>query len=542
MKLLACTPLLALAAVAHAAAPVTVPEATGYARTSTYAEVMSFVEQVAAGSDLVAITTLATSSEGRAIPLVVLSREHVRTPEELRATGKPAMLVMANIHGGEVEGKEACQMLIRDVAGGQLAALLDRQVILVIPIFNVDGNEMLGHNRHDKGPELAGQRYNGQTLDLNRDYAKLETPEVRGLVRLFSTWDPALFVDMHTTNGSYHREPVEYATCAGANAPQAIVDFMWKRLFPAAAAALKAQAGYDSVPYGEFVDGAHPEKGWVNDAIEPRYGTNYVGLRNRLAILDENYSYADFRTRVLASYAYVRAVLEFTGANAAEIAALVRRADAETAARFAAEPFATDAVPEKLWDVTVKGWGFTTEPTTPEERSKYSWLGEFKVKPTDVPRDYTVPYLARPTATRTIALPAGYVILPGEDDAVANLRAHGLVVEKLLASCRLAAERWTIERVEPAKSVFQGHVRLSLPGHFETAETDVPAGSTYVDMRQPLARLIPTLLEPAAPDSLAAWGFFDRVIVRQWSSEPAAYPVLRLHSRPPVATMVAGRD
>ncbi len=537
MKIAAPLFAVALAANAFAAEPVAVVEAADYARTSLYREVVEFVDQVAAGSGLVSLATLATTTEGRALPLVVLSRERVRTPAELRATGKPAVLVMANIHGGEVEGKEACQILIREIGSGRLAALLDHQVVLVVPIFNADGNDRLGHNRRDKGPELAGERANGQALDLNRDYAKLETPEVRGLVRLLQAWDPVLFIDMHTTNGSYHREPVTYTTSANANVPKALVDFMWDRLFPAAARRLK-ELGFDSVPYGEFVDGTHPEKGWIDDAVEARYGTNYVGLRNRLAILDENYSYADFKTRVQGSLAFVRAVLEFTDANAAEIAALVRRADADTAASYAATPFAVEAAPAKHGDVTVKGYEYTVEKLTPEEAAKYPWMHGVRVKPTDATRDYTVPYFAVAAATKTMALPAGYVILPGQDEAVGNLLAHGIVVERLAQGCRVKAERWVIEKVEPAKTLFQGHVLLSLPGHLEAADADLPAGAVFVDMHQPLARLIPVLLEAASQDSLAAWGFFDRSVVRQWSNDPAPYPVLRVSARPPVALTV----
>lgn len=532
----------ALAARVFAAEPVTVVEATGYARTSLYQEVVDFLYQIQRTSEMVAIAPLAVSTEGRMVPLVILSREGVRTPAELRATGKPAVLVMANIHAGEIEGKEACQILIREIASGREAALLDHQVILVIPIFNADGNDKLGHNRRDKGPELAGVRHNGQFLDLNRDYTKLESPEVRGLVRLFSTWDPALFVDMHTTNGSYHREPVSYTTCANANAPKALVEFMWQRLFPAAAKRLRETSGYDSVPYGEFVDGAHPEKGWINEAIEPRYGTNYLGLRNRLSILDENYSYADFATRVQASLSFIRAVLEFTNANAAEIAALVKRADAETTASYAGQSFAAEAAPERFGDVTVKGFEFTVEPLTSEEKVKYPWMGGVRVKPTEVARDYTVPYLALPVATKSVPLPAGYVVLPGQDEVVANLQAHGIVLQRLARGCRVEAERWAIEKVEPAKTLFQGHVLLSLPGRYEREEVELPAGATFVDMHQPLARLIPVLLEPASPDGLAAWGFLDRSIVRQWSNEPAPYPVVRVGARPPVPLLTIGSD
>jgi hypothetical protein len=534
--------VLLLAVNAWAVEPLTVVEATDYTRTSIYPEVLDFLYQIEKTSSLVAIVPLTTSAEGRMVPLVILSKERIRTPNELRATGKPAVLVMANIHAGEVEGKEACQMLIREVGSGRLAGLLEHQVILVIPIFNADGNDKLGRNRDDKGPELAGVRYNGQNLDLNRDYTKLESPEVTALVRVFNTWDPVLVVDMHTTNGSYHREPVSYTTCANANGPKALADYMWTKLFPTVAAHLKRTAGFDSVPYGEFVEGANPSKGWINEAIDPRYGTNYVGLRNRLSILDENYSHADFKTRVLASFAFIRGVLEFTDANAGEIAALVKRADSATATAYFKEPFVAEATLERLWDVTVKGWEFTTEPVTPEEKARHPWEGDLRVIPSDVPRDYTVPYLALAVAKRTVPMPLGYIVLPGQEEVVGKLQAQGIVLERLVDGCRIPAERFVFEKVEPAKTIFQGHVQLTLSGHYEKVDAEAPTGSVFVDMRQPLARLVPVLLEPQSPDSLAVWGFFNRVIVRQWSNEPAPYPVLRVDRRPPVPLLLASAD
>jgi hypothetical protein len=535
--------VLLLAAPAHAVEPVTVVEATNYSRTLLYQDVIDFLYQVERTSSLVALAPLTTSAEGRMVPLVILSKERVRTPAELRATGKRAVLIVANIHAGEVEGKEACQMLIREIGSGRLAALLDAQTILVVPIFNADGNDKLGKNRRDAGPEIAGVRHNGQYLDLNRDYTKLESPEVKALVRLFNAWDPALFVDMHTTNGSYHREPVTYTTCANPNASPLLTDYMWKKLFPAAAATLAKKYGWDSLPYGEFADHADPDKGWLNDTIEARYGTNYFGLRNRLSILDENYSYADFKTRVLASFAFVRAVLEFTGANIGEIAALEHNADGETAAAFRERPFAVEATIEKLMDVTVRSFEFSKQPIKPEDKAKYPpWVGDVLIKPTEVLRDYTVPYLALAKPKRTIPLPFGYVVLPGQDEAVRIVQAHGIAVERLLGGCQMEAVRFVVEKVELAKNIFQGHVLVSLTGHDEKVEVELPTGSVFVDMRQPLARLIPVLLEPDSTDSLAAWGFFNRALVRQWSNEPGSYPVLRVGGRPSVPMLVASTD
>jgi len=517
---------------------LTVAESSNYMKTSLYDDVMGFLYQVQKRSDIVKILPLAVSSEGRLIPLVVLSREKVSRPGDLRTTGKPAVLVMANIHAGEVEGKEASLMLIRDIALGRLSGLLDSQVLLFIPIFNADGNDKLGHNRRDLGPELAGVRPNGQNLDLNRDYLKLESLEVRALVDVFNSWDPLLVVDMHTTNGSYHREPVTYSTLLNPNSDKNLRDYIWQKFFPAVAGALKVVHGYDSVPYGNFVDREFPEKGWVSDALEARFGSNYVGLRNRFSVLDENYSYADFKTRVLSSRAFVLSIMAYTAKNIGAIADLVRQADLETIAHFSRGEFVLEFKLEKLFDLTVKSYEFVKETIKPEDRAKYPpWVGEFIMKRTEELRDYKLPYLSLAVPSRSLNLPAGYVLMPQQPEALANLRRHGVRVERILEGFRTEAENFKITGVEIGKNIFQGHVLNIIKGNYEKAEVDIPAGSYYVSLEQPLARLLPVLLEPESADSLAAWGFFNRVIVQQWSNQPGPYPVYRLAQRPPVALL-----
>jgi hypothetical protein len=517
---------------------MTVAESSNYTRTSLYDDVMSFLYQVQKSSDLVKILPLTTSSEGRMVPLVVLSKDKVGRPGDLATYGKPAVLVMANIHAGEVEGKEASLMLIRDIALGRFAGLLDTQVLLFIPIFNADGNDKLGHNRRDLGPELAGVRFNGQNLDLNRDYLKLESPEVGALVELFKTWDPVLTVDMHTTNGSYHREPVTYSTLLNPNSAPALRDYMWQKLFPFAARTLKSVYGYDSVPYGGFVDHEFPEKGWTSDALEARYGSNYVGLRNRFSILDENYSYADFKTRVLSSRAFVASILAYTAKNITAMADMERRADRETVTGFSGGPFVLEFKLEKLFDLTVKSYEFIKETIKPEDRAKYPpWVGDFIMKKTDTLRDYKLPYLSLAVPSRSLPLPAGYIVPRSQTGVLANLRQHGIRLERLLENCKTEAESFKITAIELDKNIFQGHVLNTIKGRYEKTEVDIPAGSFYVGLDQPLARLVPVLLEPESTDSLAAWGFFNRVIVQQWSNQPGPYPVWRLAARPAVPTL-----
>jgi hypothetical protein len=517
---------------------LTVAESSNYTKTSLYDDVMGFLYQVQKKSDLIKVFPLSTSSEGRMIPLVVLSRGKVSRPADLQMVGKPAVLVMANIHAGEIEGKEALLMLIRDIALGRLVNLLENQTLLFIPIFNADGNDKLGRNRHDLGPELAGVRFNGQNLDLNRDYLKLESPEVGSLVDLFNTWDPVLVVDMHTTNGSYHQEPVTYSTLLNPNTAASLRDYMWQKLFPSVARMLKNIHGYDSVPYGNFVESEFPEKGWESDALEARYGSNYVGLRNRFAILNENYSYADFKTRVFSSLAFITCILDFTAKNIVAMAELVRQADLETVRNYGRGEFILEFKLEKLFDLTVKSYEFIKETIKPEDRAKYPpWVGDFIMKKTDVLKNYQLPYLSLAVPIRSVSLPAGYLLLPFQPEVLANLRRHGIRVERTLDPYQAEVEKFVISNVEMDKNIFQGHVQNSLKGKYEKSAAVIPAGSYYISLEQPLARLIPVLLEPESVDSLATWGFFNRVIVQQWSNQPGPYPVYRLAQKPPVAML-----
>jgi murein tripeptide amidase MpaA len=507
----------------------TVAEESNFTKTSLYSEVMDFIQDAEKRSPGIHVVELAKSSEGRMIPLVVVSKEGVRTPRQMALHRKHSVLILANIHAGEIEGKEACLMLLRDVVNKKLDHILDKHVLLLVPIFNADGNDKLGKNRGDNGPELAGTRANGQNLDLNRDYLKLESPEVNGLVRLFNRWDPVLFVDMHTTNGSYHREPVTYTTLINPNSHQKLHDYMWNNLFPAVQTSLKKDYGYDSIPYGNFKDRANPEKGWRNHAFAALYGNNYAGLRNRFTILDENYSHADFKTRVLSSYGFIHSILKYTGLHIEEMTRMVQEADLETMDSFHKGEFVIDFEVDKLFDFVIKSYQFKKERVKEEDRHKYPpWIKEFIVKKTKKLKDYKVDYYSKPIAKTTTALPNAYIILPAFKNAADNLERHGIVVDIIKNEYAAEVEKFILSEVSVSKRLFQGHAMVTVKGQYKTETITIPKGAYLVSMKQPLARLIPELLEPMAPYGLLKWGFFNRVLVRQWSNRPDLYPVVRV--------------
>ena len=186
----------------------------------------------------------------------------------------------------------------------------------------------------------------------------------------------------------------------------------------------------------------------------------------------------------------------------------------------------------------MKSYEFVKEIIKPEDRAKYpSRFGDFIMKKTDTPRDYRLPYLSLAVPRRSLKLPAGYVLLPQQPEALLNLKRHGIRVERILEGFQADVEVFKIDTVELDKTIFQGHVLNTVKGQYEKAAMDIPAGAIYISLEQPLARLVPVLLEPESSDSLLAWGFFNRVIVQQWSNKPGPYPVWRLAQKPPSALL-----
>jgi hypothetical protein len=511
----------------------TVAEKSGFTKTSLYKDIMDLLFWAQNRIDYIKLVTLARSHEGRIIPMLVISESGIGSAYELKMTGKPAVLIQANIHAGEIEGKEASLMFIRDLVQGKHRQLLKNQVILMIPNLNVDGNEKLSpFNRRDNGPELAGTRHNGQNLDLNRDFLKLESPEIKALIGLFNEWDPVLFVDMHTKNGSYHREPITFTTLSDPNSHSKIQNYMWNKFFPEVQKILKEKYGYDSVPYGNF-DRRDEEKGWKwrNDTTGARYSTNYIGLRNRFTILDENYPHVDFKTRVLSAYGLICSILEFTNNNISEMEKILVAADNDTKDNFYKGAFVLESKNEKLFDLIVKSYEFKKDPIKSEDIKKYPWLRnrKFLYKKTEKEKDYKLPYFAKAIPTRTIPLPEGYIIPPGFPKILKLLKKHGINLRRITkSSSEVNVEEFKLKEVTPKNFLYQGHIFITIKGEYQKVKKPILEDAYFISMKQPLARIIAIMLEPECEDSLAQWGFFNRVLVRQWGGRPNFYPVFRI--------------
>jgi dipeptidyl-peptidase 4 len=523
-----CSVLLVKNALPGQVGPKTVAESTEYTATSRHADVLAFIRDLQRLSPLVRVETLCTSTEGREVPLLVVGKPAPATPLGREWDSRAVVYIQANIHAGEVEGKEASLMLVRDIVLDPRTPYLDKLILLVAPIFNADGNEKISpDNRSDQpGPaQGVGIRPNGQNLDLNRDSMKLESPELKGLVRnVLMKWDPLLVVDCHTTDGSYHDEVVTWSWPVNPNGDPPLVEFQREQMFPAINAIMDKTYKTQGLGYGEFRDRRDASKGWITFEPQPRFVTNYVGLRNRLSILDENYIHADFKTRVQGNYAFLRAILDYVSANRDDLVKRVAEADRRAVARGLA-PQASDTfgvefdVRALAQPITIHGY----------EVELIERPGSFpEMKKTDRKKIFTIPYFADYVAKRSVPFPFAYVLAGAYPEIVGKLLEHGVVVERLRSPATLNVLTFMPKELKGAERLFQGHRLSAVKGEYVSETRAFPAGSVVVRTAQPLGSLAAYLLEPESDDGLFVWNFFDRDVVPQWGRGFDACPVHKL--------------
>ncbi|HTU91771.1 MAG TPA: DPP IV N-terminal domain-containing protein, partial [Gemmataceae bacterium] len=489
----------------------TIAEKSDYKATSRHAEVVDFCERLSKLSPLVRLGELGKSGDGRKLPLLILADPPVSTPEEAAKSGKLVVLAMANIHAGEVDGKEALLMLARDLATAKEKPLLKDLILVFAPIFNADGNEKIAkeHRRSQNGPaDGVGIRENAAGLDLNRDYIKLDSPEVRALVRFFNKWDPAIFIDCHTTNGSHHRFTITYEGPVCPAGDGKLIALVRDEMLPEVSRRLEKRSGYHSFFYGNF---SRDRSRWETVPAVPRYGTHYFGLRNRIAILSESYSYAPFRDRVLGSRDFVLSIFEYAAENKDKLRQVLREARKEKddiALRHRMKPLPRRA--------TILGF---------EEERK-----DGRAVATNTPKDYTVEYLGVAEPTLSVRRPYAYLIPSSWTKVVENLQRHGIALEELREDIELDLEIYRIDKVNK-RAIYQKRQLIEVDAAPRKENRRIAAGTVVVKTRQPLGTLAAYLLEPQADDGLCVWSFFDNAI-----REGGDYPVLRLPNETPLLT------
>jgi zinc carboxypeptidase len=500
--------------------PRTRAELTGYRETSRYADVTRFLDSLRALRAPLAFGSIGKTNEGREIPYVIASRPLVNTPSAAKTLGRPIVYVQGNIHAGEVEGKDALLALLRDLVFAGKPNALDSIVLIAVPIYNADGNERFKSqsvNRTEQnGPELVGVRANAQNLDLNRDYVKAEAPETRASLAMFNTWDPDVFVDLHTTNGSYHGYALTYSPSLN---PAAVFGGIYARdsLLPVLRERMRVRHGFETFDYGNFLSDERADvsdttvrEGWATYDPRPRFGTDYYGIRGRIAILSEAYSHDPFERRVRSTSAFVNEILSLVGERGSAIRSLSARADSQplgwgrspdslrmvsVRSQLTATPLMMDVIKE---DLEKTGDSSITQPGVPRGMRR---TGRF--------RPVRMPVYDRFTSTLDRTAPAAYVVAPEDTAAVTLLRLHGIRVDRSDTAWTARGESFVIDTISTAQRPFQGHREVRLKGHWERALQTLPAKSFIVSTAQPRGALIIYLLEPESEDGFTTWNLFD---------------------------------
>jgi Zinc carboxypeptidase len=507
--------LLALAPSAFAASDLTTEaERSGYARTGRYAEVIALCDAFAQRyPDAVRCIDFGTTPEGRPMKALIATTTGANTPAQAQATGIPVVLVQGGIHAGEIDGKDAGFLALREALEGKAArGALDKLVLIFVPVFNVDGHERFAawNRPNQNGPAEMGWRVTAQNYNLNRDYAKADTPEMQAMLALVNAWDPVATIDLHVTDGAKFEHDVSIQVeplHAGDDALRAA----GLTLRDGTLARLRRQGSLPLPFYPSFVENDNPASGFVDGVAPPRFSTGYFHLRNRLAMLVETHSWKDYPTRVSVTRNTVIAVLDLASKHGAQWRRAALEAD-ERARGLGGQPVAlTWTNTDRVRTIDFRGYAYTRTPsevsggsmTRYDDRTPQIWKLPL--------RDEIVPGVS-------IAAPkGGYLVAPAYAERIADkLRQHDIAFVQLKgARSQAQVEAFRDETPTFAAGSSESHQRLTVDGEWKSETRSIGAGALYVPIAQPKARLAMALLEPLAPDSLLAWGFFNNAFERK---------------------------
>ncbi|HSP05705.1 MAG TPA: M14 family metallopeptidase, partial [Acidobacteriota bacterium] len=483
---------------------------TNWEETSRYPETISYCKRLAEASSWVRYAPFGVSPQLRDLPLLILSKNVAFTAEEARRRNTPVLLIINGIHSGEIAGKEASLMLLREMlVTRSLSSLLDNVTILMVPIFNVDGHERVSpYNRiNQNGPREMGWRATAQNMNLNRDWMKADQPEMQAMLRLYNTWLPHLVIDNHVTDGGDYEYDITYILDDHPRVLPTVRHYMKKYLEPYLEATL-LERGHVPLSYFEFRDISDPSAGISAPPLSPRFSDGYGTVQNRPTIVVETHMLKSFEVRIRAHYDLMIAVLEKLNQEPGVLLDAVTAADnltAELGAEYrpdAAYPLSVE-LSEESEPIRFRGIEYTHEPSTISGTMKLSYGTE--------PQNQTIPFYFGTFADKTVAPPLGYVIPAEWSEIRHRLALHGIHFRKLKREVTAVFETYHFSEVSFDPVPYEGRQ----PARYQTrpvVETrSLPAGSLFIRLNQRCNAVILGLLEPDAPDSLVRWGFLSPI-------------------------------
>lgn len=492
-------------------------EASGYLRSPRHAQTVDYCRRLVKASPWMHYRRFGTSPQGRDLPLLIFSTDRAFTAQAARRTGKPVIMIQSGIHSGEIDGKDASFLLLRDLIRGPLRDLASEAILLVIPIFNVDGHERQSpYNRiNQNGPEEMGWRTTAANLNLNRDYLKADAPEMRSWLTLFNEWLPDLVVDIHVTDGIDFQYNLTYSMEMYANAPETVV--RWQRGFETFAAREMQRSGDPIIPYVFLREDQDLSRGLITSAAPPRFSTGYVAIRNRAALLVETHMLKPYKARVTAVRNLLEHLLRYLRQERGALRTAVRLADQETERQFLSTPpssFPLRFAPgDSSQPITFLGYEVEMQPGIISGKPWPRWRHD---RPTTV----TIPLFNSSRVTQSVLPPRAYIIPREFTEVLSILRLHGVRLHRFTRECRAEVETLVFSDPRWQATPYEGRRPLRVATHARRDTILVPAGSYAVLLNQPSAKAAIHLLEPEAPDSFVSWGFFDAFFEQKEYFEP----------------------
>lgn len=492
-------------------------EKSNYLATPRYAETIEFCKKLDKASPILQYTTFGESPQGRDLPLLIADKNGNFTAEAVRKSGNAVLLIEACIHAGECDGKDAGLMLLRDIAIYKKSLpLLDHVTILFIPILNTDGHERFGpYNRiNQDGPEEMGWRTTAQNLNLNRDFMKSEAPEMQAWHKLYNEWLPEFFVDCHVTDGADFQYTMTYAfetnSCMEKNLSE------WtKNICESYLVSEMKKSGFPVFPYVEFRNWHDPRSGLTLTVAPPMLSQGFTAVQNRPGLLIETHMLKPYKARVTSTYTMLTHTLELLNKEYKSLQMLETKADEFTSGeKFRMEPFPVSYSESYADSTQIEFLGFEYTIDT-SDLTGGLWFKYDNQKPTV----WQLTMFPNCKANKFVNLPEAYLIPPQCISVIKGLQYHGVKMTKLNREVTCTVKSSRFNKMRWQQKPFEGHHKLT----YELADTierrTFPAGTMLIDMNQRSAKVIAHLLEPASPDSYAAWGFFDAFMEQKEYSE-----------------------
>lgn len=505
---------------------LTTGERSDWNETAPYAEAVDIARRLERASRFVKVLDMGTTPEGRTMIALVVSKDRAFTPEAAARTGKVVILIQSGIHAGEIEGKDTVLMLVRDMTvSKRFAAWLDKVILVIVPVFNVDGHEYFSpyHRVQQNGPKSTGLRANAQRLNLNRDYIKANTPEMRAWLRLFNTWNPDFHIDNHVTDGADFQYDVTWDMARNQDLADPARGWVNDKFVPELNRRMDAD-GHLVAPYGALRSGSSGKREFYMEVFSPRYSHLYAAAQNRPSLLVETHSLKAAKTRAWAHYDIMRHSIETILQDPEGLKRAVRDADAQMSARAgnraAAPVYLAGKVSDKSRSLlyhSLKNGPYKSEVTGAMVNRYLAEKDEIETVIHD-----------QIDTTAEVQMPLGYLIPAAFQDIAALLSLHGVEMERTTKPVEQEFETYRFSGTKFTTQSFEGRVMVNLDSRVVKEKMFFPAGSYWIPMKQRRSRLVLSMLEPAAPDSLIRWGFLNSVLEgREGAGDYITDPVAR---------------